>query len=315
MSTRLPLTATWPWLDELAGLGTGRRPAGAVHDVVEAQLEEPQQVLAGDAVTAVRLLVEVAELPLREAVGEAGLLLLLELEQVLATRCPGGGCGRARRAGRAASPWRRSRPWCPRCWCPAGARRGPWVRCNEPSSDPPTLGRAATVVRHRRDVLDAGDLDAGVLDRADGGLAAGARTLDHTSTLRTPCSMARRAHCSAAICAANGVRLARALEADVAGRGPGQHVAVLVGDRHDRVVERALDVRDAVGDVLALLACGDGGPRRLASPSVLPRPSSCRPRSSSGPCGCGRWCGCAGPARAGPCGGGGPGSSRSPSCA
>src|SRR6188508_2299170 len=28
-----------------------------------------------------------------------------------------------------------------------------------------------------------------------------------TSTLRTPCSMARRAHCSAAICAANGVDL------------------------------------------------------------------------------------------------------------
>src|SRR3982750_282187 len=28
-----------------------------------------------------------------------------------------------------------------------------------------------------------------------------------TSTLRTPCSIARRAHCSAAICAANGVDL------------------------------------------------------------------------------------------------------------
>src|SRR3954462_2706805 len=31
--------------------------------------------------------------------------------------------------------------------------------------------------------------------------------LTTTSTLRTPCSIARRAHCSAAICAANGVDL------------------------------------------------------------------------------------------------------------
>jgi hypothetical protein len=31
--------------------------------------------------------------------------------------------------------------------------------------------------------------------------------LTTTSTLRTPCSIARRAHCSAAICAANGVLL------------------------------------------------------------------------------------------------------------
>src|SRR6202012_3639420 len=53
-----------------------------------------------------------------------------------------------------------------------------------------------------------------------------------------------------------GVRgaLARALEADVAGRGPADDVPGRVGDRHDRVVERALDVGVAVGDVLAFLA-------------------------------------------------------------
>src|SRR5437899_11307781 len=33
-----------------------------------------------------------------------------------------------------------------------------------------------------------------------------------TSTLRTPCSIARRAHCSAAICAANGVDLREPLK-------------------------------------------------------------------------------------------------------
>jgi hypothetical protein len=34
-------------VDELAGLRAGGRPAGAVHDVVEALLEHAQQVLAG----------------------------------------------------------------------------------------------------------------------------------------------------------------------------------------------------------------------------------------------------------------------------
>src|SRR5207245_8172277 len=49
-------------------------------------------------------------------------------------------------------------------------------------------------------------------------------------------------------------RLARALEAHLAGARPGDHVAHRVGDRDDRVVERALDVRVAVSDVLLLLA-------------------------------------------------------------
>src|SRR5688572_29183446 len=39
--------------DELAGLGPARAPPGAVDDVVEAQLEHAQQVLAGDALLAV----------------------------------------------------------------------------------------------------------------------------------------------------------------------------------------------------------------------------------------------------------------------
>src|SRR4029453_6913794 len=40
------------------------------------------------------------------------------------------------------------------------------------TSDAAPLGRAAAVVGDRSDGLDAGDLDAGVLDRADGRLAA-----------------------------------------------------------------------------------------------------------------------------------------------
>src|SRR5450756_1061109 len=44
-------------------------------------------------------------------------------------------------------------------------------------SDPAPLGRAASVVRDRGYVLDGTDLEAGRLQAADGGLAAGAGTL------------------------------------------------------------------------------------------------------------------------------------------
>ena len=50
--------------------------------------------------------------------------------------------------------------------------------------------------------------------------------------------------------------LARALEADATRRRPRDDVALGVGDRHDRVVERALDVHDTDGDVLALALAG-----------------------------------------------------------
>ena len=124
-----------------------------------------------------------------------------------------------------------------------------------------------------------------------------------TSTLRTPCSIARRAHCSAASCAANGVLLREPLKPTLPADAHARMLPSLVGDRDDRVVERRLDVRDAVGDVLALAACGAGVRPAWASPSaLLPTcgPSSCRRRSSSGPCGCGRWCGCAARGPGGP---------------
>src|SRR4051794_9994015 len=127
-------------------------------------------------------------------------------------------------------------------------------------SDPPTLGRAAAVVGHRRDVLDAGDLDAGVLDRADRRLAARAGALDHDVDLADAVLHGATGALLGGHLGGEGRALARALEPDVAGRGPGEDVAVLVADRDDRVVERALDVRHPVGDVLALFAAGASAP-------------------------------------------------------
>src|SRR5262249_14286574 len=56
----------------------------AVDDVVETRLEHPQEVVARDAALPVRLLVVRPELRLEEPVETARLLLLAQLEQVLA---------------------------------------------------------------------------------------------------------------------------------------------------------------------------------------------------------------------------------------
>src|SRR5262249_29101785 len=69
---------------ELARLVAARREPRAEHRVVEAQLEQPQQVLAGDAGLLVRLLVRELELLFEQTVDTTALLLLTQLEQVLA---------------------------------------------------------------------------------------------------------------------------------------------------------------------------------------------------------------------------------------
>src|SRR3954447_19756351 len=73
-----------PVTDELAGLAPGGGEAEADEHVVQAGLEHPQQVLARDAGLARGLVVVVAELLLEHAVVPAGLLLLAQLQAVLA---------------------------------------------------------------------------------------------------------------------------------------------------------------------------------------------------------------------------------------
>src|SRR5271165_6694220 len=123
---------------------------------------------------------------------------------------------------------------------------GPWFP-SYPSLQPPPLLGAAAVVRDRRDVLDACDLDAGGRQRPDGRLAPGARAPDQNvdpadAVLHGPFGALLGGELGG-----EGGGLAGALEADVAGGGPGQHVALGVGDGDDGVVERALDVGDAEG--------------------------------------------------------------------
>src|SRR4029079_17876079 len=70
--------------NELAGLRARAGEAQPVYDVVEARLEHPQQVLARCSEAARLFLVRGAELLLEQAVVATRLLLLAQLEQVLA---------------------------------------------------------------------------------------------------------------------------------------------------------------------------------------------------------------------------------------
>src|SRR5581483_7158347 len=69
---------------ELARLCARRREAETVDDVVEPRLQHPQKLLPGDAGAPGRLLVVRAELLLEQAVVAASLLLLAQLQQILA---------------------------------------------------------------------------------------------------------------------------------------------------------------------------------------------------------------------------------------
>src|SRR5689334_16185253 len=174
-----------------------------------------------------------------------------------------------------------------------GATSWSWDRCNEPwvrvscsvsGSDAPALGRAATVVGGGGDVLDGADLEADGTQRTDRGLAARARALHEDVDLLHPVVHGPATGGLGGHLRGERGGLARALEADGAGRGPRDHRTGRVGDRDDGVVERALDVGLALSDVLLLLATDLlGGPASLGGHYWITSPSSCRPRCAWDP--------------------------------
>src|SRR6185503_11666577 len=97
---------------------------------------------------------------------------------------------------------------------------------------------------------DTEDLEAGGLERADRGLAPGARALDEDLDLLQAVFHALLGAGVGGHLGGERRRLAGALDAGRAGALPRDHVAVLVGERDDRVVEGRIDVRLADGDVL-----------------------------------------------------------------
>src|SRR3954467_2401273 len=244
-------------LDELARHVAAGREAGAGAAVVEPTLEQLEKVLAGLAGTPVGFLVVTAELLLEHAVDAGALLLLPLLQEVLGVL-----------GATAAVLTRRVRTDLD------GALRGLAlaaleeqlhllaaatlaVRAGVPShefSNPPPLGGAAPVVRYWRHVLDGADLEADSLQAPDGGLTAGAGTLhEHVDLAHAVLLRSTRGRLGGHL-RGERRRLPGALEAHLAGARPGDHVAQRVGDRDDRVVERALDVGVPMSDVLLLLA-------------------------------------------------------------
>src|SRR5262245_42257833 len=128
------------------------------------------------------------------------------------------------------------------------------------SLNAPPLAGAHAVVRLRGHVLDAEDLEPRGLERADRRLAARARALDEDLDLLEAVLHALAGARVGGHLRRERRRLARALEAGRAGGLPDDDVALGVGERDDRVVERRLDVRLADGDVLPDPAPGATAP-------------------------------------------------------
>src|SRR5260370_30471890 len=112
-------------------------------------------------------------------------------------------------------------------------------------------GRRAAVVRNGRAIDDGDYLEPGRLEGTDGCFAPSARTADENAHLAHTVlhGLAGRGVGGQAGCVRGA--LARAFEARCARRAPGQHVAVRVSDRDDRIVETTLDVGDSARHVLA----------------------------------------------------------------
>src|SRR5262249_20491573 len=109
-----------------------------------------------------------------------------------------------------------------------------------------------------------------------------------------------------------GGALARALEVARASAAPGEHVAVRIRQRDDRVVERALHVRASARHTLTLTPSPRPrfppllpfSHRSLRSLTSSPSSAACRQRYGAGRAWCARSSWCADRARAG-CGDGG----------
>src|SRR5215469_12452492 len=210
-----------PVPDELAGHVPALGEPGAVDHVVEAALQDLEQVVAGLAAPAGGFLVVAVELPLENPVDALGLLLLAGLEQVLVLLGP-------------VAPvlTRRVRPDLDRALgrVALGALEEELhllaaaelaVRSRIPShfqflSDPAPLGRAAAVVGDRGDVLDGADLQAGCLERADRGFPARAGALHEHVDLAHAVFHGAAGGCLGGHLGGVRRRLARPLEANLA---------------------------------------------------------------------------------------------------
>src|SRR5215472_3268425 len=214
-----PVDQDVPVAHELAGHVTALGEAGPVDHVVEAALQQLQQGLAGPAAGPGGFLVVVAELLLQDAVDAAGLLLLPDLQQVVVLLRPVPAV-LARRVGPDLDrALRRVALGALQEQLGLLAAAEPAVRTGVSSHVCRLLPQTRRRLGGRQPLCGTGVTswieptsrpvacsDRMAVSRPEPG------PLTNTSTLRMPCSMARRAAASAAICAANGVDLREPLK-------------------------------------------------------------------------------------------------------
>src|SRR5690606_32091170 len=250
---------------ELAALRVRRAEAEAERDVVQATLEQAQQVLAGHALHARSTMVVAAELLLEQPVHALDLLLLTQLLAVvaratLAALAVLSGGVRTTIVGALLRVAAIALEIELRIFPSAETADGSGITCH--GLDPPPLGRTAAVVGDRRHVLDRSDPEPGRLNPAKRGLATRSRTADADRDGLQPVFLRTLGGLVGGQLRRERRRLARATEAANSRRRPGNHVAVHVGDAHLRVVERRLDMHDTRRNVLFDPLAGRLGLRR-----------------------------------------------------
>ena len=246
--------------DQLTRHGAGFAKVQAICHVVETALEQLKHIVAGDAVHVGGDVIVFPKLGFQYAVGAANLLLLAKLDAVLglllaalAMHSRRGVALRDRALiGIAAVALQEEL----RALSAALSADGTCISCHNviPSLHSSALGRAASVVRDGRHVLDHVDLEAGGLQCADRALAAGAGSLHiHLNGAQAMlhrcarCGLGRHLRCE-------GRGLLRAAEAQRAGARPGDRVALKIRDGNEGVVEGGTNVRCTALDVLLLAA-------------------------------------------------------------
>src|SRR5579883_1429084 len=235
-----PIDRDVPVGDELARLRSRVGEAETEDYVVQPHLEDAQEILTGRSRAPLSLLEVPTELAFEDAVDEARLLLLPELEAVFGHLAAAlgvlarwirlaAGINRTLGGETALSLEEELDPL-----APADLANRTGIACHRDLLDPPTLGRPAPIVRDRGDIGDRVDQQPCRLKRPDRRLAAGARSLDididltHAVIHRLASRILRRDACRV------GSALARALEAARARAAPGDHGAGGIGDRDDR---------------------------------------------------------------------------------
>src|SRR6266852_2100053 len=243
--------------DELAGITPRCGKANPVDDVIQPCLQEAEQVEAGDAGHLRRAVEVEPELTLEQEVDPARALLGPQLDPIvghLAAADLGVHAGRHRPPiegafRKALLPLEEQ--------LDALAAAVPADRAFVTRHlDPPPLRWAAAVMRDGRDVRDRRHFETRRLKGADGGLAAGSRSLNEDLDLLEAVLHRAAGRRFGGDLGGKGRALARSLEALAAGAAPGEHVALGVGQRDHRVIEGGLDVCLAHGDVLLLAAAG-----------------------------------------------------------